>query len=138
MEAANTAALFTQAAEYRVECMRDKNNAEMNYDVARADAELRIRTEAAQNDTKITENGVKARLEVDVDLSAFRTKYNDATEREEFSRLLVEAFRMRSKMIEVVQYMTAVDPSLRGNSMDIANQTIGKVKDKLRSKYTGE
>jgi hypothetical protein len=135
LEAAGQASLFKQAADYRIACYRDLAASEMNLDVARAQKELDTRAEAEALDKKITENGVKARLEVDQDVSAFRAKYNKARERDEYSKLVAEAFRMRSKMIEVVQFMSVQDPTLRQSSVDAANRQLDKVKSELRAKY---
>lgn len=130
------ASLFEAAARYRVGKMRSKASAEMNLDRIKADTELAIRKEAAAEGEKITEGNIKAKLAVDDDVAEAQRRYNEAEADEEYSRLLVEAYRIRRDSLKAIVELTGAERAM-GKIVESNQASLEETRKKLANKYPG-
>jgi hypothetical protein len=132
--AATNPLLFKLAADYRIECLEKRNNAKMEMETAKATAELEIRKDARQTGNKITEGHIDALLLVDKTVSKLVTAFNRAEERDEYAKLIVEAFRMRRDSLKVVGDLVRGELS-SAQAIETANQNVAATREKLRAKF---
>lgn len=100
-EAVRQPILFIEAARYRVLCMRRRARAENEAELFSSQLGLRIRARGAGGD-RITNDYIKARVQKNTKFIELQSALNKATANEEFSKLLLEAFRMRRDAIRVI------------------------------------
>jgi hypothetical protein len=100
-EAAKQPMLFIDAARYRVAKMRSRLKSEATLEYATAAVALKIRVRRADGE-KLTEGAVKAKVAKNLSLRTLRTACDDSTAREEFSKLILEAYRMRRDGIRII------------------------------------
>jgi hypothetical protein len=100
-EAATQALKFMDAARYRVSKMRMRVRAEAELASFATSLELRLRARP-EGDKRITEAWYKARIASHPKWLRLKRAVEDASEREELSKLILEAFRMRRDAIRVI------------------------------------
>lgn len=132
--AVDQARLFGQAASYRVTCLRRMMNAEMALGIAQSESEQKIRMAAVINDDKITEGNIKSRVLLDQKVLTAARAFNDAKAEEEYSKLLVEAFRHRRDMLRTIGELTMSERSMEG-AMEKARQQMATTREKLRNRW---
>lgn len=107
-------ALYMKACDYRVACMRKQQQAEFRLDVVRADTAAKLRDEYAERGEKIAEKLMNELLDGNKDVQAARVESETADRGEEYSKLLVEAYRHRRDALRVVaDMMRAEEIALR-------------------------
>jgi len=134
--AAENPILFVQAIQFRLSCLQKYNVAKMNWERTRADAELRLRQNARESGEKITEKNIEALLLQDEDVIASRIEFARADEMDEYSKLVVEAFRMRRDCLKIVGEMTRDELSLQ-KAIEIDSEKLAAVRQKLRERFPG-
>jgi hypothetical protein len=125
--------LYVRAIEYRLQCLTEKSRQDMNHKRLRAETELEIRRHAKANDEKITEDHIKAKLLLNKDVSAAGEQAQQAETMDEYSKLVVEAFRMRRDSLRIVADMSRQEMNL-GRALE-ANADLQETREKLRSKF---
>lgn len=128
--------LFVEACRYRVQRLRRKNMLESELSSSKTQLSLAIRKKSGTGDKRMTERFVEAQILQNDDIMALQDKLSRAEEYEEFSKLLVEAFRHRRDSIRVVQEIRASEMNLARHADEMSNLT--KLKSTLRKKYPGK
>lgn len=99
--AAGQPLLFVEASRYRVAKMRQRSRAEAALEACASELGLRFRTPTG-NEQRITEGYVKTRLLKHPRYRQMKEEVDRAEEREEFAKLLLEAYRMRRDAIKII------------------------------------
>jgi hypothetical protein len=115
-EAAKQPILFIDAARYRVAAMRRRAqiNAELDYKRSRIALTIRARKDAA-GEKKFTEAALKEKVESQTVIRELRDKTERSYEAEEFSKLILEAYRMRRDAIRIIAEAQVAE-GMRGSS----------------------
>ena len=135
-EAAENPALFHDAVEYRIGCMHNKNEAEMALDAEKADVSMRIRHNARSVGEKTTEASIDALITRSPRVQKKTRILHDREEMDEYSKLLVEAFRMRRDCLEVIGGMMRSELASQ-KAMQVASAELADARRKLQAKYPG-
>ncbi len=135
--AAENAPLFRIAIDYRIECLRLRTAAKMTWEVAKAEKELKLRHEARSNGDRITERHVDALLLVDPKIVVLHKEYSKADETDEYSKLIVEAFRMRRDCLRIIGDLTPDDLSIQ-RALEAGHEKLATIRKQLNDKFTGE
>jgi len=135
--AAENAVLFVEAIHYRLECLEDSTNTKMEWEKARAERSLEIRKEASDNGVKTTEAGVEALLLVDKRVSKLAQDRAKAEIQDEYSKLVVEAFRMRRDCLKIVGEMTRDEISLQ-RSAEAGAEKAAELRRRMKEKFPGD
>lgn len=101
VEAAAQPLLFIDAARFRVQKMRNRSQAMARYDSWCSKLGLHIRR-AKTGDKRVTEGEVKDRIQIHQTTRAYDEALQKAFAEEEFSKLLLEALRMRRDALRVI------------------------------------
>lgn len=101
-EAARQPLLFIDAARYRVAAMKNRAKAVAEADYRRSRIALAIRAKRNEAGDKVTEASLKERVEKHSIVRQMREAVERAYETEEFSKLILEAYRMRRDAIRVI------------------------------------
>lgn len=128
--------LFITAGEYRIACLRRKSAADMNVDRIAAMTELEIRNLANERQEKVTENHVKALLQIDDVLTDAKKELAEADANDEWAKLLVEAYRMRRDVIEVIGRLTGNEMAY-SKALEQQAETMEVRRRQLQNKYPG-
>ena len=129
-DAARQPLLFINAARYRVSTMRRRATASAALDAGRASLALRIRAKKeGDGGKKFTEAALKEKLENHSAVRALRADLDRAYEGEEFSKLILEAYRMRRDAIRVIAESQNIEGMRGGHEVERAEQN-----KKLRSR----
>jgi hypothetical protein len=100
MEAANMATMFSHAARYRVDAMRNRTRAEAALE--ECDATLSLRYRARQSGERKTEAYFKARIALNSRHRKLQSEKEEAEYREELAKLLIDAYKMRRDAIRII------------------------------------
>jgi hypothetical protein len=130
-EAATQPARFLDAANYRVAAMRQRMQAVAKIEYFRSKAKLYLRRKKRDSGDKMTEWALADRVEVSPTHRRLRAEMEQAQQMEEFSKLIVEAYRMRRDAIRSIADAenTAV---LRGSAELEGIAARRKLRDKAR------
>ena len=102
-EAARQPALFIDAARYRVSKMRRRSQAVAELEVMRSKLALTIRAKKSASGSKLLREGaVKEKITAHSVIQRLTAEMERAYEAEEFSKLILEAYRMRRDAIRVI------------------------------------
>lgn len=101
-EAIRQPLLFVEAVRYRVAKMRHRARAESALKAWSGQQWLLIKKRADANASKVTNDLVKAMIERDPEYQRLSLAVNEAEAREEFSKLLLEAYRMRRDGVRIL------------------------------------
>jgi hypothetical protein len=135
--AAEEARLFEKAASYRVSKMRERAAAEMQLDQIKADKELSVRNGAAAIGEKLNEGHIKAKVVTEPNVIKAQREFNDREALEEHSKLLIEAFRIRGKMIEALGNLTSRERFME-HVVSENQRKLAETRKNLDRKYSGE
>ena len=135
--AAENSRLFLRAVTLRMQCVRESNAAKMGYEEARARLSLKLRAEAEAIGQKTTEKGIEALLLIDPDLITLATLRDRADEMEEYSKLVVEAFRMRRDCLEIIKGLVWDEMSLQ-RAAELNSGKLAELRARVRNKYPGQ
>ncbi len=98
-EAARQPMLFVEASRYRVDCMRERARADAHFDYLTARIATLIRDRYRDVGRKISEAQVKELVGSNKKLRLARATLDRALEEEEFSKLLLDAYKQRRDAI---------------------------------------
>jgi len=134
--AAENPLLFRDVIDYRIDKMRDRNAAKMQMEKIKAEIELAIRADARANGDKVTEGTIDAKLLVDPKVDKAIKLFNAAEEADEYSRLLLEAIRLRRDALKVIGDLVRDEVSLqRATEMNMGK--VAEARERLKAKYPG-
>lgn len=105
--ATENSVMFVDAIEFRRQQIWRRSTAKIAHERAEADAELRFRKKARDDGEKITEANIKALVLVDEDVTSAAAALAEAEELDEYSKLVVEVFRMRRDCLQIVKGLLA-------------------------------
>ncbi len=128
------AKLFERAAEYRTSCLRERLKAEAAYDLAKASRSLVLRHRAEAEGRKITEGLVGDSVTASRSVKESLALFIDAQVLDEYSKLLVDAFRMRRDSIRVLEDMTSNERRGAGAEAEAVTK-LRAVKARLAKRY---
>ena len=94
--------LFIDAARYRVDSMRKRAVAVAKMEQYRAKLALYIRRKRNSSGDKVTEGYLKERVEINKGTVKRRSAVERSYEEEEFSKLLLEAYRYRMNAVRII------------------------------------
>jgi len=131
--------LFINASRYRVRKLRERIRAESRLKEVAASLSLRIRAnlKALGGDTRITEGLIQARLYGKREYKEADAAVATATEYDEFSRLLVEAYRQRAAALRVVQEVMGIENAMAGRLQESDFDNLANLRKKVKAKYPG-
>lgn len=132
--AADNSALFLKAVEYRIQAYRAKSAAKMALETMQAEKELKIRGQAREIGERITERNVEALLLIDKEVRNQMEAFNQADEEEEYSRLVVEAFRMRRDCLRIIGDLVRDEMSLQ-RAAEIGTQNLREVRKRAGTRF---
>lgn len=135
--AAENSMLFAEAIQYRVDCLRKRNAARMCYERLRAQTDSEIRAEARDANLKITNPEVEAMLTLNTALEEENRRFLHAEEEEEYSKLLVEVFRMRRDCLRIVENATREEVTFQRAAEEGAERA-QEIRRRLRERFSGE
>lgn len=135
--AAENPTLFVRAAEYRLTCLRARNAAKMEWEKAQAETDLAIRREARLTGDKITEALVSNQVTVNSTVAHYAVKFSEADELDEFSKLIIEAFRMRRDCLRIVGELTRDELSL-ARATEAGAEKLAVTRRKLKERFPGK
>jgi hypothetical protein len=101
-EAAEQPVLFLEAARYRVVVMRKRSEAVARKEYASSKLSLLIRAKVKATGDRITEDTVKSKVFRNKQYRVIHERAERTYEEEEFSKLLLEAYRMRRDAIRII------------------------------------
>ena len=122
--------LFRDAIKYRMKCFRENMAAEMALKTIRATRALNLRDDAREAGDKMTEGNLAEMLLVDQKATAAQLRCNQTEEDEEYSKLVLEAFRMRRDCLEIVGGLMRTERSVESSTRQLA-----ETREQLRRKY---
>lgn len=134
--AATNPKLFVKSIEFRVECLRKRNAAKMAWEKGQAEADMAIRREARKSGDKVTERYIEEQVLLDPGVATLATKFTAADEMDEYSKLIVEAFRMRRDCLKIIGDLTRDELSL-ARAAEAGAEKLANTRRRLRDKYPG-
>lgn len=126
--------LFMEAARYRVGCMEKRIRTKAVLETGRAECALRIRRQAEQDGERTTEGKIGNQIDVDFATNTLRAHYETAEVEDEFSKLLLEAFRVRRDCIRVISDLTGAERAIESLRTKETVE-LDKAKQKVREKF---
>jgi hypothetical protein len=128
--------LFVRAINFRLECLTEKSEAKLKAKRINAEVELDIRNEARVADEKITENHIKSKLVLDETVSKAERELERAETFDEYSKLVVEAFRIQRDALQVIKGLIS-DEIRQGRALDQESETLSSTREKLKDRFPG-
>ena len=129
-------ALFVEAIEFRRQCLSGRTAAKMTLDRVEADTKLRIRRDAKANGDKITEAYIEELSLTNVAVRESLEAFAKADELDEYSKLVVEAFRMRRDCLRIVGDLMRNEIGLQG-VIEAGAEQLSATRRKLRERFPG-
>lgn len=114
------AKLFMAAATYRVQRMKDRQEAEAALDDARTDRGLSLRRKNAGAKKALTEKFLSDLVDSDSAVRDVRNKALEARRKEEWAKLLLDAYEHRRSAIKTLVQFAYIEDSFRpgGEELD--------------------
>jgi hypothetical protein len=134
--AADQALLFVEAIQFRLSCLEKRSDAKMAWERIKAETELNIRKEYRDLGSKITEGNIDSLTLLDKSVSAAAKAYAEADVYDEYSKLVVEAFRMRRDCLRIVDDMTRDEVGLQ-RAAETGAEKMRDSRRKLRDRFPG-
>lgn len=135
--AAENSVLFLEAINYRLDCMRRRSAAKLYYERERARLDTSIRANARADGDRVTEKQIESTILLDVDLERANRSFQDAEEEDEYSKLIVEVFRMRRDCLRIVEGATRDEMSLQ-RAAEVGAEKMRETRQRLRERFPGE
>lgn len=119
------AKLFLAAADYRVKKMKARQDAGYALERLRASYSLRIRKKYAAADSRVTEGNIKEMLEGVQEIKSAQESMGTAEALEEWSKLVLEAYRQRRDVLKILAQFAFVEDNMR-----LGHRDLEKMKEK--------
>lgn len=131
------AKLFLEAARFRVRKMRERIGAEAKYKALQASKGAKYRKSLATTGARVTEGQISERVTANAEVKRALEAFQEAQEVEEFSKLLLEAYRMRRDSAKVVAELIGAEIYI--SKLGLGQTTeMDKMRKRLEDKYPGE
>lgn len=128
--------LFAKAAKWRIDCMRSRMRLEGRLKSLKAEKSLAYRRAAEEAGEKFTEGGITAKIDSDDEVAELAEQFREATVLEEYSDLMIQAFRARANAVRIIADLKQADVY---HGQKVAHQEdMEDVRSKLRAKYPGK
>ncbi len=127
--------LFVEAVRFRVQKMRHRTQLESQLSLAKSQKSSKFRAKAKERGERVTEGQVSERMNTDPEIISLSAQVSAAEEEEEYSKLLLEAFRMRRDALKVVA--DVIGAELFISKRELGTTELAKMKKKLSEKYPG-
>lgn len=101
-EAARQPGMFFEAGRQRVSKMRVRMRAEAALEHHKASYGLKVRFRKLPNDQRVTEDYIKQKIAISKDYKLLQASLHNAQADEEFTIILLQAYRMRRDGIEII------------------------------------
>jgi len=129
--------LFLEAARFRVRKMRERVGAEAKYKTLQASKGAKYRKSLAESGARVTEGQISERVTANAEVKRALEGFQEAQEVEEFSKLLLEAYRMRRDSAKVVAELLGAEIYI--SKLGFGQSTeMDKMRKRLEDKYPGE
>lgn len=134
-EAAIQPLLFLNAARYRVATMKLRSRASIDLDSFRSKVARTIRKQKDKMGQKVTEGTIREIVETHSQVRQKWEAYEEAIEREELAKLVMEAFRMRSSAIKIIAEANMYEGAETGSELSkIMHKKLAKKAHELLDK----
>lgn len=127
------AKLFMEASNYRVRKMRERQQAEAEWERVKAVIGLKLRRQKKSGRGGVTERHIMDLVEASQTARAAKKKYQTAAQLEEWSKLLLEAFRMRRDSLKVLASFVYVEDTMRVGHEE-SRKRMQREKERLRQR----
>ncbi len=128
--------LFTDAIQYRLDCMTAQKRAELAHKRIEAETSLAVRKQYKEAGDKITEDNVKALVLLNSKVRKAADEEATADVYDEYSKLVCEVFRMRRDCLQIVTKMTA-DEVREQRALQAGSDKMREQRNTLREKFPG-
>jgi hypothetical protein len=120
-EAIRQPLLFVDAARYRVSKMREVSRSIARLESFVSEFGLRVRAKGA-GDQRLTEGFVKSKIQRSPTYKKLQSAVHDAERKQEFAKLLLEAYRMRRDAIRIIADEKNYESGKRGAEVERIQQ----------------
>lgn len=118
--AVEQAKLFMAAATYRISKMKERQEAEAEFDDARTDKSVGLRkTNAASGKKGLTEKSIAELVDRDPTVRSCRDRALEAKRKEEWAKLLLEAYEHRRSTIRVLTQFAYIEDNFRPGGEEV-------------------
>jgi hypothetical protein len=125
--------LFLTASRFRIQCMRLSTKAASKLETMRAEKSLAIRRKALSTAEKLTEGGISDKLRADEEVVKAQSACDKAKELEEFSKLVLDAYRMRRDALRIVSDLIGAEVFVQKHIA--GDNELSNAKKRLKEKY---
>ena len=127
--------LYLEASRYRTLKMRKRLSRELQRDMVKADFGLQRRKKKLAD--KLTESAIKDSVMLSQEVVTAEKELNRSLVEEEWSKGLVETFRQRQKVIEVLKDIRISEstPIVRKVRNELAMKSMRRAAEKARERY---
>jgi len=136
--ATSQAKFFIEASRYSVSKMRELMRADAALTEARAECAIEIRNQGVQpNGKPVTDSYIAEQIDLNPDVAKAKAEADMARAANEFARLLLEAYRMRSSAIKVLAEILGAEAAsdARAQREELALAAHRQVAGDVRRKY---
>jgi hypothetical protein len=135
--AVTTPGMFRDAAEYRKLCLFERNQAKMLFEREEATYALKMRKIGRDTGTKVTEGEISAKVAANLRMVPLIQARDRAEENEEFSKLVVDAVRVRRDCLRMISELVREEISIQ-TAVESNRGKVDDLRSKLRARYPGE
>lgn len=130
--------LFVACANYRIKLLRERKSAEASLKSLTTRQSLRLRSKYKSMGEKLTEAELKNLLNRNEFVRAAEAALVDLETEEEYSKLLLEAYRMRKDALQVIaQAQRAGEYAGRISPKDFPTEAVDNLRRKAQARYKG-
>ena len=129
--------LFLAAVNYRIQQMRKSNQQKSALEVYRSQLATKFRAARKEAGDRVTEGQVQERLLRDKQYLAMQREVDVAEEREEWAKLLLDAYRMRRDALKIMADQMGAELYLARHSEE-STKALKNAKKNLEAKYPGK
>ncbi len=131
------AVLFVDAIDFRRECLERRSLAKIEMERAQVEKALELRKEFRATGDRATEKNIEELTLVSPRVKQFMDNFNKADALDEYSKLVVEAFRMWRDCLRIVSDLTRNEMSAQ-SAVEAGAERMADVRRRLREKFPGE
>ena len=132
------ATLFLEASRYRVKKMRNRIQAEAEYESRQAEASIFLRG-LKKKGSAITEGYIRDKVSIHPKVIRAREKFDKSQAYEEWSKLLLEAYRQRGHAIKTLAELLGAEANAQARLARKDAEMMGfeSLKKKVRKRFSG-
>ncbi len=134
--AARNAVFFVDAAQFRLACMEKRAAAKLAHERVEAETSLAVRKYHKDLGDKITEGTVDATVLLTPAVKSAAEALSKADVYDEYSKLIVEVFRMRRDCLRIVDDMTRGEMAAQ-SAIEAGSEKMRGQREELRKRFPG-